>query len=71
MKLLLLTILLIASISCKKDNNTVAPPPPDPQPPIYRTVIKCLEFKRDTIYTRSGYMIPRWLCTKKQIDTIR
>lgn len=72
MKQLFLLLTITLTFSCSKDNeNTKTDPQPEPEQPAYRTVIRCVDYKWDTIYTASGYMIPRWVCIERRIDTIR
>lgn len=67
LKLITAILLSLLSISCHKSIDS----PPAPVTPKYRLVIRCLDYKRDTLYLRNGMVIPRWLCTKSVTDTVK
>jgi hypothetical protein len=69
MKFLLAILIILLTASC---NKTIDSPSAPPEPPkAYHLVIRCTDFKRDTLRLRNGMIIPRWLCTKSVIDTVK
>lgn len=63
---LLIFVLLVLFTSCSK---SVDPPQPEPVKN-YRLVLKCVDYKRDTLIV-GKFKIARWLCAKTVIDTIK
>jgi hypothetical protein len=69
MKFLFAFLAVLSVIACTKSiDNPPAPPEPTPT---YHLVIRCVDYKRDTLRLRNGMIIPRWLCTKSVIDTVK
>lgn len=60
--------IILFTTSCHKSIDN-PPAPPEPIQP-YHLVVRCVNFKRDTLRLR-GMVIPRWLCTKTIIDTVK
>lgn len=69
MKFLFALLAMLSVIACTKHVDT--PPAPEPEIRDYRLVIRCTEYKRDTLYLRNGMVIPNWRCTKSIIDTVK
>jgi hypothetical protein len=63
---ILILVLFAASCTKHKDN----PLPPEPKPS-YHLVITCVKYKRDTLFTSAGFIIPRWVCIESRIDTVK